>query len=52
MSSFERSRGKRSNLNFERTGDDYRPYDLVVVRPEGVRAPSALAALGKGKLLA
>lgn len=46
---FARNRGAASikfvHLNFERTGDDYRPYDLVVVRPEDVRAPSALAAV-------
>ena len=52
---FARNRGAASikfvHLNFERTGDDYRPYDLVVVRPEDVRAPSALAALGRERKL-
>jgi hypothetical protein len=38
---FARNRGAASikfvHLNPEQTGDDYRPYDLVVVRPEDVR---------------
>ena len=38
---FARNRGSASikfvHLNLEQTGDDYRPYDLVVVRPEDVR---------------
>jgi hypothetical protein len=42
---FARNRGAASikfvHLNPEQTGDDYRPYDLVVVRPEDVRRPSA-----------
>jgi hypothetical protein len=38
---FARNRGAASikfvHLNQESTGDDYRPYDLVVVRSEDVR---------------
>ena len=39
---FARNRGAASikfvHLNREHTCDDYRPYDLCVVRPEDVRA--------------
>lgn len=46
---FARNRGAASikfvHLNPEQTGDDYRPYDLVVVRPEDVRNACWLSAL-------